>query len=219
LYFKTQWFCILTLLPSSSISPQRNNQLLFDRKETVEDGKAFLNVTKSTSVKPVLHPAVRAVYGLKLAKSQGTRKAHVRCSYPADHTKRPAEEFWHVHNFLRAPCDFRFAVSQQRTCTKKERYPCDLLAHVASLKWGVKGEKWHLNKYGTRTCVSISTCVAHVKYVSSEYNLRDTCLSSACAAWLARGTHGARTRSTPHGTSTCLLRLVVLTLGVPWHNN
>jgi hypothetical protein len=151
---------------------------------------------------------LRAVYGQKLAKSQGTRKAHVRCFYPADHTQRPAEEFWHGHNFLRAPCDFRFEFSPQGTCTKKERYPCDLLAHVASLKWGVSGEKWHPNSYGTRTCVSLATCVPRVKYVSSEYNLRDSCLLSACAAWLARGTYGARTRSTPHGTSPCILKVI-----------
>jgi hypothetical protein len=46
-----------------------------------------------------------------------------------------------------------------------------------------------------------------IKYVSSQYNLYDTCLSSACAAWLARGTHGARTRSIPHGTSTYILKV------------
>jgi hypothetical protein len=43
--------------------------------------------------------------------------------------------------------------------------------------------------------------------VSSEYNLIDLCLLSACATWLARGTHGASTRSTPHGTNTCLLNV------------
>jgi hypothetical protein len=150
---------------------------------------------------------LRAVYGQKLVKSQGTRKAHVRCFYPADHTQRPTEDFWPDHNFLRAPCDYIFAVIPQGTCTKKERYPCDLLALVASLKWRVIGEKWHPNNYGTHTCVSLSTCVPRVKYVSSEHNLRDACLSTACAAWLARGTHGARACSTPYGTSTCLLNV------------
>jgi hypothetical protein len=125
---------------------------------------------------------LRAVYGQKLDKSQGTRKVQVRSFYPADHTQRPAEKFWHDHNSLRAPCDYRFAVSPQGTCTKKERYLCDLLALVASLKWRVRGEKWHPNNYGTRTCVLLSTCVPRVKYVSREYNLSDFCLSSACAA-------------------------------------
>jgi hypothetical protein len=46
-----------------------------------------------------------------------------------------------------------------------------------------------------------------VKYVSSEYNLRDLYLSSVCASLLGRGTHVARTRFTPHGTSTCLLKV------------
>jgi hypothetical protein len=149
---------------------------------------------------------LRVINGRKLAKSQSTCKVHVRCVYPADHTQRPAKEFWHDHDFLRAPCDFRFAVSPQGTCTKKERCPCDLLAHVASLKWGVRGKKWHPNNYATRTCLSLSTCLPRVKYVSSDYNLRDSCLASACAAWVARGIHGARTRSTPHGTSTSLLK-------------
>ena len=112
-------------------------------------------------------------YWPNLAKSQGTRKVHVRCFYPADHTQRPAEEFWHDHNFLRGPCYYRFVVSPQETCTKKERYPCDLLAPVASLKRRVRGEKWHPNNYGTRICVSRSTCVPRVKYVSGECNISD----------------------------------------------
>jgi hypothetical protein len=155
---------------------------------------------------------LRAVHGQKLTKSQGTRTAYVRCFYPADHTQRPAEEFWHDLNFLHAPCDYRFADSLQGTCTKKERYPCNLLALVVSLKWRVRGEKWHPNNYGTHTCVSLSTCVPRVKYVSSEYNLCDACLSSVCAAWLARGTYGTRTHSTPYGTSTWTS--VVVTLGI-----
>jgi hypothetical protein len=150
---------------------------------------------------------LRAVYRQKLAKLQGTLRAHVRCFYPADHTQRLAEEIWHAHNFLRAPCDYRFAVCPQGTFTKKERYPCDLLALVASLKWRVREEKWHSNNYGTRTCVSLSTCLSRVKYLSNEYNLSDLCLSSACAAWLARGTPGARTFFTSNGTSTCLLNV------------
>jgi hypothetical protein len=69
-------------------------------------------------------------------------------------------------------------------------------------------EKWHSNNYWTRTCVSPATRVPSVKYiVSSEYNLHDSCLSSAYAAWLAIGTHGTRTRSTPHGTSPCILKV------------
>jgi hypothetical protein len=64
---------------------------------------------------------------------------------------------------------------------------------------------WIPNNYGTRTCVLLSNSVPRVKYVSSWYNLRDSCLSSACAAWLARGTQGVRTLSTPNGTRTCLL--------------
>jgi hypothetical protein len=150
---------------------------------------------------------LRAVYGQKMAKSQSTCKAHVRCFYPADHTQKLAEEFWYDHYFLRAPCDYRFAVSRKGTCTKKEHYPCDLLALVAGLEWRVRGEKWHPNNYETRTCVSLSPCFPHVKYVSNEYNLSDLYLSSTCVAWLARGTQGARTRSTQHGTSTCLLNV------------
>ena len=78
---------------------------------------------------------LRAVYGQKLAKSQGKRKGHARHPYgtrtflyPADHTQRPAEKNWHAHYFLRASCDFRFAVSPQGACTKNVRYPCVLLA-------------------------------------------------------------------------------------------
>jgi hypothetical protein len=160
--------------------------------------------------KALLHPAVRtstcclrAKIGQIARHTQGARAVFL----PRNHTQRPAEEFWHDHNCLRASCNYRFAVSPQGTCTKKERYLCDLLALVASLKWRIKGEKWHPNNYGTRTCVSLSTCDPRVKYVSSEYNLCDACLSSACAAWLARGTYGARTRSTPHGTSTCLFNV------------
>jgi hypothetical protein len=127
-----------------------------------------------------LHVLLRAVYGQTLAKSQGTRKAHWRCFYPADHTQRHAEEFWHVHNFLRAPCNFRFAVSPQRTCTKKKRYPCHLLAHVTSLKWGMRGEKWHRNNYWTRTWLQHSTCFPLVKYVWSDLRIVILWLCNAC---------------------------------------
>ena len=77
---------------------------------------------------------LRSFYGQKLAKAQGTRKGHERHTfgtlrntyvfYPAEHTQRPAEKNWHAHYFLRASCDFRFAVSPQGTCTKNVRYPC-----------------------------------------------------------------------------------------------
>ena len=70
--------------------------------------------------------------------SQGTRRAHYGTRtrtygtptvfYPADHTQRPVEKNWHAHYFLRASCDFRFAVSPQGPCTKNVRYPCILLA-------------------------------------------------------------------------------------------
>ena len=42
--------------------------------------------------------------------------------------QRHAEKNWHAHYFLCAPCDFRFAVSPQGTCTKNVRCPCVLLA-------------------------------------------------------------------------------------------
>jgi hypothetical protein len=168
------------------------------------------NIYVVYNIKPVLHSAVHASTCCLRAKicqiarhMQGARASF----YPADHTQRLAEQFWHDHNFLRAPCDYRFAVSTQGTCTKKERYPCDLHALVASLKWRIRGEKWHPNNYVTRTCVSLSTCVPRVKYASSEYNLSDLCLSSACAAWLAS------TRSTPHGTITCLLNVSCSSFG------
>jgi hypothetical protein len=72
----------------------------------------------------------RFFYVLSTGKKCPNPKAHVLCFYPADHLQK----FRHVHNFLHAPRDFRLAVSLQGTCTKKERYPCDLLAYVASLK-------------------------------------------------------------------------------------
>jgi hypothetical protein len=100
-------------------------------------------------------------------------------------------ENWHAHNFLHAPCDFIFVVSLQGTCTKKELYHCNFLAQVTILKWEMIREKWHPNNYGTSTCVSLSTYVPRVKYVSSKYNLCDSCLSSACTAWLSRWTRRA----------------------------
>ena len=59
--------------------------------------------------------------------TEGTRKAHVRFFYPADHTQRPAEKNWHAHYFLGVSCDFRFAVRPHWTCTKTVRNPCVLL--------------------------------------------------------------------------------------------
>jgi hypothetical protein len=141
-------------------------------------------------LKPVLHPAVLAstcCLRAKMAKSQGTRKVHVRWFYPADHTQRLAEEFWLHHNFLRAPCDYRFAVSPQGTCTKKERYTCDLLALVASLKWQERGEKWHPNNYGTRICVSLSTCVPRVKWVQLKWLVLVKCMCRLACKRDSRG--------------------------------
>jgi hypothetical protein len=130
---------------------------------------------------------LRAVYGQKLAKSQGTRKVHVRCFYPADHTQKPAEGFWHDHNFLRATCDFRFAFGPQGTCTKKECYPCDLLAHAASLKWGVREENWRPNNYGTRTCISLGTCVPRVKWVQLTWLVLVKCVCRLACKRDSRG--------------------------------
>ena len=49
--------------------------------------------------------------------------------YSAGRTQGPAEKNWHAHYFLRASCDFRFAVIPQGTSTKNVRYPCVLLAY------------------------------------------------------------------------------------------
>jgi hypothetical protein len=85
----------------------------------------FTSISRDQSnFRPVLHPAIRTSTCYLRAKigqiarcTQGTRAVR------ADHTRRPAEDFWHVHNFLRAPCNFRFAVSPLvGTCTEKERY-------------------------------------------------------------------------------------------------
>jgi hypothetical protein len=124
------------------------------------------------------HVLLRAVYEQKLTKSQGTRKAHVQCSYPADHTQRPAEEFGHGHNSLHAPCDFRFAVSPQGTCTKKECYPCNILARVASLKWGMRGKNGHQKLTGhvlvshfTLVFPVLCTCQVSTAYVTRVYQV------------------------------------------------
>jgi hypothetical protein len=48
-----------------------------------------------------------------------------------------------------------------------------------------------------------SPCQIHVKWVQLKWLVLVKCW----AAWLARGTHRASTRSTPHGTNTCLLNV------------
>jgi hypothetical protein len=119
-----------------------------------------------------------AVYGEKLAKLQGTRKAHVQYFHPAEHTRRPAEEFWHDHNFLRAPCDFRFAVSPQGTCTKKERYPC------ACRKFKMSGERRNVASKQLRDtylCLTFHLCSPCQCQVSTTYVTR------ACEVRVPRG--------------------------------
>jgi hypothetical protein len=142
-------------------------------------------------LKPVLHPAVCGFYVLSMGKNWPNRKAHVRCFYPADHTQKPAEEFGVPIIF----CVHHAILDLQSACkglVRRKSVTLAISAHAASLKWGVRG------KSGIQT-ITVHVLVSHfplVFPVSSTYNERDSCLSSACAAWLAR----ARTHSTPHGT-------------------
>jgi hypothetical protein len=150
---------------------------------------------------------------LSTGKNWPNRKAHVRCFYPADHMQRPAEEFSHDHNFLHAPCDYRFAVSPQGTCTKKEHYPCDLLALVASLKWRVRGEKWHPNNFRTRTCVSLSTCVPRVKWVQLKGIEKVRFYTSLCQESLLLSRQSVRRLLCPFSSSPRLKTRKVFSLG------
>jgi hypothetical protein len=156
-----------------------------------------------------LYVLLRGVYGQNLAKLQGTCKAHVQCFYPAHHMQRPTEEFWHNHNFLRAPCDCRFAFSLQGTCSKKECYPWDL-ALVASLEWGVKGSRRNVTSEQVREtylCVTFhlrSPCQVRFKWVQLTWLVL---VKYVRRLGCKRDSMGARTRCTAHGTSTRVLKV------------
>jgi hypothetical protein len=139
------------------------------------------------SLKPVLHLTIcgstcclRAKNGQIARHSQGAR-----AMFFTPQTTRK-KEFWHDHNFLRAPCNFRFAVIPQGTCTKKECYPCNLIAHVASLKWGVRGEMLR----DTYLCLNFqlhSPCQACVKWVQLTWLVLVKCVRRLACKRDSRG--------------------------------
>jgi hypothetical protein len=104
----------------------------------------------------------------------------VRYIYPADQRKGPQDrEFLHVHNFLSAPYDFRFAVSPQGTCTKKKR-ALPLRSPCVCRKFKMRGEgrkvasKQLRDKYLCLTFHLRSQCQVSTTYVTLACQVRVT---------------------------------------------
>ena len=70
---------------------------------------------------------LRAVYGKKINKSQGTRTEH-EWFFTSQITHKGPHKRIGMHIISTCVLRFRFAVSPQVTCTKDVRYPCVLLA-------------------------------------------------------------------------------------------
>jgi hypothetical protein len=123
-------------------------------------------------------------YVLSTGKNWPNRKAHVRYSYPTDHTQRPEEEFWHVHNFLRAPFVARDLYEERALPL---RSPC------ACRKFKMRGERRKMASkqvQDTYLCLAFhlrSPCQVRVKWVQLTWHVHIKCLCRLACKRDSRG--------------------------------